>query len=617
VEAGTGPVGTVSGQWTIPGGEHFSTATYVLTNGVTTYQGTLQVTSASTYSFVIGSVDMGTGYHLSLSTTSDDQYVACSGTTGAFNVGEGATTLVNLQVACTAGGDAGSLIVRGVSSNCPLWTSIVVNPDTASAGSPVQLSATAVAPDPGSLTFQWAASAGTIGPGTLADAGFDTTTFTCPDTPGIVAINLILSDGNLPEGGGCDVQGSRVTFSVHCVAPPACSTPGAGCGDGGQICTSAGNCVAARFAVVVLDGLDGGPIDNSGAFLPMSIQQFDLGGDPIGSPIVLPTSSIGAQQPISIAGNNVTEGDLNASVTGNYLVTTGWNLTPGAQPDSTTQAVVARISTSGSVDTSTLVPGAFLPLLSARSAVTQDGTGFWVSGAAASTATGNAGGVWYVPFGGAGTPTQLLSMPDGVSTPNEYVRWLRNSGGMLFGGFDGVHYLSYLGNLPTSGTVTPNPLPGGFASYTGPTPSPYGFLMFNLFGNVGGPDTIYIADDGIDPVGAGDTAGSGSMATGGGGLSKWTFTQASGWSQVWSINAGTWGADAGVLAGGPIGFRGLAGFATGSQVTLMATTADTGAAPNSLAVVFVDNSNGTMPTSTIVASSGPGQVFRGVALTPQ
>src|SRR5262249_7444786 len=159
----------------------------------------------------------------------------------------------------------------------------------------------------------------------------------------------------------CDDRFTRVTFSVNCVAPPSCSTPGAGCGDGGQICSSAGNCMDARFSVLLVSSLDGGTIDDQGAYLPMSIGQFGLDGTRIRNRIALPIVGSGSQQPISIAGNNVTEGDLTASVTGKYLVATGWNVPPGSLPNSGTEAVVARIDSSGTVDTSTVVPGAFLP----------------------------------------------------------------------------------------------------------------------------------------------------------------------------------------------------------------------------------------------------------------
>ena len=61
-----------------------------------------------------------------------------------------------------------------------------------------------------------------------------------------------------------------------------------------------------------------------------------------------------------------------------------------------------------------------------------------------------------------------------------------------------------------------------------------------------------------------------------------------------------------------MGFRGVAGFASGGKVTLMATTAESGT--NHL-VVFVDD-GAAAPVGTAVASAPANTVFRGVALSP-
>jgi hypothetical protein len=658
----------VGADLTLPGGEHLSSIAYTLTNGTSTYTGTYAVGDASTISFAIGGVAAGSGYSLAIHGTTDDGKDICSypapgdPLSSSITVTNRATTLVTLNMQClsTAGLDSGSVLTSAVQSNCPVWNTIVVNPENLTlsggnvneggvpgstaiypgttatsavivSGQSAVLVASATGPNQSALAFNWSATAGTIGsPAGMLDpnstaqpngqSATNQTIYTCPPTgSGTYTITMQVSDGPVPEAGGCDPSFTTGTVSITCLPPPVpCSPVGSGCADGTQVCAANGTCVPARFSVVVLGNTDGGTI-SSGSFLPISVQEFDLEGGTVGSPLVLPGVSSAGQQAISLQGDNVTEGDITASVSGGYLVTAGWNVAPGSTAGAGTQGVVARIDSSGHVDTSTVVPGAFSPILSIRSAVTNDGTGFWISGASTNTAPGNTGGVWWVPFGNTGSDDQLLSMPNG--TPNVYSRWVRITQGMLFAGFDGVpRYISFLGNLPTTGTVSPITLGGnsdGFATWAGPRPSPYGFVMFNLFGNTTGPDTIYIADDGITPDGTGDTAGTGAASTGGGGLSKWSWDQATGWSQVWSVSAGNWAADAGIVSGAAIGFRGLAGYATGTTVTLMATTASTAADPNSLAVVFVDNRTGMPPSPSIVASSGPNQVFRGVAVTPQ
>ena len=62
----------------------------------------------------------------------------------------------------------------------------------------------------------------------------------------------------------------------------------------------------------------------------------------------------------------------------------------------------------------------------------------------------------------------------------------------------------------------------------------------------------------------------------------------------------------------PVGFRGVAGFASGGTVTLMASTAETG---TDRLVVFVDDGVST-PVGTPVATSPANTMFRGVALSP-
>ncbi len=612
---GAATTGTVSARWTLPGGEHVSAVTYTLTNGPNSYSGSIGASTSSVISFVVGSVADGSGYTLAVSATSDDGRVHCAGSSAAFDVAGQTTTLVNVMASCMADGEAGAVVIDSVMSNCPIWNTVVASRGTAyvvGSGSTIQLTATARAPDPASMAFQWATGAGTISAAPQSDSGTDAATFTCPTTPGIVPITLIVTDGPLPDGGGCDPKFNRVTFSVDCLP----CTFGVGCGDGGQICNAGGACVPALFSVVVLNSIDGGVIDSHGTYLPMSIQNYNVAGAPVGSPIALPTAAIGSQQPITLQGNVITEGDLTTSADGRYLVTTGWNVPPAGRPGLSTNPVVARIDPSGTIDTSTVISGAFYPTLSVRSAVASDGSGFWVSGAANDNSPGNGGGIWYVPFGGT-APTQLVSLPDGVNAPDVYSRWMRIFGGQLYGGFDEAPpYMATVGTgLVTTGSPAVTPLPGSFATWAGATPSPYGFAIFSLYGS--GPDTMYIADDGINPIGGLDVASATSGSTGGGGLSKWSYSASSGWSQVWSINAGTWAADAGVFSGAPIGFRGLAGFSTGTTVTLMATTADSEGNPDSLAVVVFDDGSSTPPTPTVVATTPVTQVFRGIALTPQ
>jgi hypothetical protein len=70
-----------------------------------------------------------------------------------------------------------------------------------------------------------------------------------------------------------------------------------------------------------------------------------------------------------------------------------------------------------------------------------------------------------------------------------------------------------------------------------------------------------------------------------------------------------------VDGGTTVGFRGLTALATGSVVTLVATTADTGVTQNRI-VVFLDNGQPDAGSSagTVIATSPTNTLYRGVAL---
>ncbi len=652
-QGGSHGTGTITGKLTLAGGEHIGIASYMLANATNSYSGPIDVTATDILSFTIGAVAGGSGYTLSLTATTDDGAFTCAASAGPITVVDRTTTTVSVNMQCTSnlGRDAGSLLVNATATNCPVWNTIVANPTniTSGDGSNVDDSGTsgstsvspgstpvpanigvgqslvlvgaATAPDPAAISFLWATTGGSLSSahGTIDpnsnDAGTtDETTFTCPPTPGSVTVTMVVSDGPLPDGGGCDARFTTGTVTVNCQPPPTCAF-GTGCGDGGQICNMAGSCVPALFSAVILSSLDGGPIGNVTTSLPIAIQNYDLTGTPVGAPIALPTAASGAQQPVTLMGNDITEGDLTTAVNGACLSMTGWGTPPGS--GQVGQPVVARIDSLGHVDTSTVVTGAFQTQspFSYRSAVSSDGNEFWVSGVAFGDQQGNAGGIWYIPFG-ATTGTQVVSLPDSNVNPDMdvFARWLRIFNGQLYGGSDQIppYMFSVGAGLPTSSQA----LSSLQLSPATTMPSPYGFLLFDL-SPPAGPDTLYIADDGVNPAGLRDNGGSGSLDTGAAGLSKWTFSPGSGWTQVWNITSGVGPADAGILAGQPLGYRGLAGFATGTTVTLMATTANILGVQDSLALVFVDNGSTTPPTPQVVATTPVGKVFRGVALTPQ
>jgi hypothetical protein len=267
-------IGQVGMSLTLPGGEHYSKLTYKLSNvangGNVTIPGSYDITQTGTLSFTIGSVPAGTGYQLTLSTTSDDGVFTCAyPQTGAVStdnitVVNRTTTTVNVNLQCinNQGNDAGSLLVNATESQCPVWNTIVANPlnilvdagqnvnNSGSAGSTaffpgttgvaasindgqqLVLVGSATAPNPGALAFNWTVSAGgasisnavgTLDPNST-DAGVtNQTVFTCPPAPATTTtytVTLTLNDGS--DAAACDPKFTTGTVQVTCSNPAAC-----------------------------------------------------------------------------------------------------------------------------------------------------------------------------------------------------------------------------------------------------------------------------------------------------------------------------------------------------------------------------------------------------------
>lgn len=116
-------------------------------------------------------------------------------------------------------------------------------------------------------------------------------------------------------------------------------------------------------------------------------------------------------------------------------------------------------------------------------------------------------------------------------------------------------------------------------------------MFFDLNPSIPGLDTLYVADD----------------ASGTGGLQKWMLNSMGQWSVTWSV-----------LTGGTA-IRGLAGYVTGSTVTLMASSAaNKPGNPDALAVILdpAGSTNSSMTPVTVVATAAAGSTFRGIAIPP-
>jgi hypothetical protein len=257
-ESGAGSVGI---RFTLPGStEHFSSFTYDLTNGAHDYSAKVNVGSTSTVSFVIGGVQAGAGYSITLVGQSDDygtvvggivqKGITCQGSFGTgvsdagqnngapFAVVDRQSTIVNVQLICTDDPNAnqGGLLVNGIPSCCPTWDTLVANPQgplaVAAPGNTTTLTANASAPCDGDagghLSCVWSikSGAGTVTATSADGAGNFASTFTCPmGTTEADVVQLDCTDGALPDGGFCPAALTHGELYIACGPKTTCGGP--------------------------------------------------------------------------------------------------------------------------------------------------------------------------------------------------------------------------------------------------------------------------------------------------------------------------------------------------------------------------------------------------------
>lgn len=282
--------------------------------------------------------------------------------------------------------------------------------------------------------------------------------------------------------------------------------------------------------------------------------------------IQLPVVVNGANRRFVTSGSATSEGALILSPNRQFLTMAGYDTIPGVVLVASTAGinrVVALVNYQGIINTSTSFIDGYVTN-NVRSAVTVDGTGFWVSG----TGSSNTGGVRYITLGGS-TSTQ-------VSTSVVNTRIVSIFNGQLIvssssGAFLGI---SKVGNgLPTGSgetiTNTINTLSGS---------SSYGFV-YNSDTTV-----CYIADDRALPNG---------------GVQKWTNSGGV-WTLAYTLNTGL-----------TKGCRGLTVSFAGANPVIYAVMDST----VSNKVLTVADIGSSSAFSTVI-TAGTNQLIRGIAFTP-
>ncbi len=212
--AGDTSTGIVGMTLTLLGGEMITTISWTVTgpNGAATVvqSGAVNVQNSLSASFQVSSIPAGSGYSISLSGTSLDGSVTCSGAV-SFSVAARMTTTVADLLQCNPTAfEAGSLSVSGVPYSCAIWNGISALPSETTIGHSVAVSATATGANPSGLTYAWSAPSGTFDTPNAANANF-----MCAAV-GPVTLTVVVGDGPVPDGGACNLSLDTTTVQVQC-----------------------------------------------------------------------------------------------------------------------------------------------------------------------------------------------------------------------------------------------------------------------------------------------------------------------------------------------------------------------------------------------------------------
>jgi hypothetical protein len=207
-------VGTMGMNLTLPGGQVLNAVSWVVTgpNGSpnVVQMGTVNVQDSLSVSFLVAGLPAANSYTITLTGTSVDGSVVCSGSV-QFSVTARTTTTVNDLLQCNAAlGEAGSAQINAPLYDCAAWNAVSVSPSEVLVGGSVALTATATAVNPAAVTYAWSAPSGSF-----SAAGAASTSFTCT-TPGVVTLTLTVGDGPVPDGGACNPATSTTTVQVTC-----------------------------------------------------------------------------------------------------------------------------------------------------------------------------------------------------------------------------------------------------------------------------------------------------------------------------------------------------------------------------------------------------------------
>jgi hypothetical protein len=311
--------------------------------------------------------------------------------------------------------------------------------------------------------------------------------------------------------------------------------------------------------------------DGSAALTSASTAAFLVEYTPSGTlvqSIALPTTAVGGNQALTCNGTATSEGFIARSANGAYMTCCGYNAVPGVAAINGTASTlysrgVGRVGLDGTIDTTTALSDAY-SAANVRSAVSSDGSSFWL--------TGSAGGSRYATLGATASTVLNTANPVNLRVANIFNNQLYISTAS-----SGVLGIATVGTgLPTSTGQTITELAG--MPTTG-THSPYGFWFKDA-------NTLYVADDGA--------------VAAGGGIQKWTYSGST-WTLAYTLlNNGTT----------TTGCRSVTGTVVGGNTVLYATSSATGTP------LITVTDTGAGATATTLATAPANTAFRSVIFGP-
>ena len=312
------------------------------------------------------------------------------------------------------------------------------------------------------------------------------------------------------------------------------------------------------------------------------LDEFPLEGGAVVQSIAFPTTSSGSQLQCTVGTGSVFEGVGTTSGNGGSFVMPCWQADVGAGFVSVTPHVVAVVSSSGTIDTSTSFIGASTFEVGATS---PDGVSLYTSGQAGTT---------YVAFGNPGTSraakTGAVSLNAGSSRG---IQWSTSPG------MEGYWDL---------GASSNNIKWGAFVGSTGTSTS---------LTNLATTQEFSVVVQGGGAVWTGDAPANGIGSTTSNPLSLWACTSSACTKKQYAFPSFINGAS--TITNAKTGIRALAGYfptTTGASYTLLMTTSPTAQNSGNFIVAYDTSLVGTSGFAILLRAACPFTMYSGLGFAP-